>query len=52
MELKGKEKQPIRQKDSDRLDFLILQHPAELTLDEELEKQKLMERRNLYGVKV
>ena len=49
MELKGKEKRPLKHKDVVKLEDLQLMHPSDLTEAQTLEKEKLIARRNQYG---
>jgi len=49
IELKGKEKGPIKQKDVNVLFYLTSKHPGDLTENEKVTIQKLELRRSLYG---
>ena len=47
--LKGKEMKPLKAKDVVKLEDLQMKHPMDLTATEQVELEKLTERRNKYG---
>lgn len=49
MKLSRKEQRSLKQKDIVRLESLYAKHPADVTIEEQAEMEKLTTRRNIYG---